>query len=370
MNANVRQRTMEIGSALRKLCSPEDLQNLNEGMLNQIFPSLDHKEDVLKQARSQEKGIPLEHQFGAICWWLGKCKHFQFIDTQPEFPYLSKIENVRYPDVFAIFNYNNQDFPCFIQIKSKNDVRLKMKSEYVSGLKKYPLLKGYPLLIAWKFREFWYLFDIDTFISENGGINVRFEDAALANLMGVLCGDFVIEGLKKGIEWCIVLEPEKDVDLMNFNNNMDFTGRCVDYYFFTPSRKASKSLENPPDEYANTLKDKNFNGESVASLMVELAPFLGSWMSIKRYENKYIYIGEKVEDRGGIFASQVLPFVSYAKAANTKNQKVNWEAILREQKFEYTLNDVRKMIEFGQTTNIGFERIIHFLPKISNPCID
>ena len=199
---------MEYASALRILCRSDDSQNLEKKVM-QFLPSLENRKEILEQVRSQEKGIPFEYQFGAICWWLGKCKHFQFIDTQPEFPYLSKIENVKYPDVFAILNYNYQDFPCFIQIKSNNAKRLKMSPKYVSGLKKYPLLKGYPLLIAWKFREFWCLFDIDTFISERGGINVTFEDAGKANLMSVLCGDFVFSGFKKGIECYVALEPKK-----------------------------------------------------------------------------------------------------------------------------------------------------------------
>lgn len=352
------KKTMEYASALRILCSPDELQNLNEKKLMQLSPSLENKEDILKQIRSQEKGIPLEYQFGAICWWLGKCKHFQFIDSQPEFPYLSKIENVKYPDAFAIFNYNNRDFPCFIQIKSNNNWRLKMTAKYVSGLKKYPLLKGYPLLIAWKFREFWFLFDIDTFISESGGINVKFEDAGKANLMSLLCGDFIFSGFKKGIDFYFVMETDKD-NLIRFENNMSFKGICIDYCIFTPRVKTTKNSED--------IKDVSRNYD--ASLIMELAEFLGDWESITRSENNYVYIGWRVEKTMGLFASQVLPIVSYGASIKSK-QEVDWKDILKERKFKYTINDVRKMIEIGQITKIGFEHITRSLPGISNPCID
>ncbi len=369
MSKNKKQKTMEHAAALRILFSPNDLQNLDEKKLMQLFPSLENKEEILEQVRSQEKGIPLEYQFGAICWWLGKCKHFQFIDTQPEFPYLSKIENVKYPDAFAVFNYNNHDFPCFIQIKSYNNKQLKMSAKYVSGLKKYPLLKGYPLLIAWKFREFWFLFDIDTFISESGGINVKFEDAGRANLMSVLCGDFVFSGFKKGTNFYLVMETEKD-DLIRFKNNMSFKGKCIDYCFFIPRVKTTKISEDIQEVYVNTPEAESTSDESRAatSLMMELTEFLGVWESITRSEDKYVYIGWSVEKTMGIYASQVLPIVSYRASIKSK-QKVDWKDSLKERKFKYTINDVKKMIEFGQITKIGFEGI-HFLPGISNPCID
>lgn len=322
MSNDEKQKTMEFASALRLLCNSDDLQNLDIQKLMQTFPSLEHKEEILKQVRSQEKGIPLEYQFGAICWWLGKCKHFEFIDSQPEFPYLSKIENVKYPDAFAIFNYNNRDFPCFIQIKSNNNERLKMSQKYVSGLKKYPLLEDYPLLIAWKFREFWLLFDIDTFISESATINVKVGDAGKANLMSILCGDFIISGFKKGIDFYIVMETDKD-NMIRFKNNMSFNGVCIDYCIFLPHKKTTKTSE---DIQAVSQRYD-------ASLLMELAEFLGDWEPIHKSEDKYVYIGWKVENTMSINASQVLPIVLYG-ASKISGQKVDWKDILKERKFK------------------------------------
>ena len=237
-----KRKIMEVAAAVRTLWQREGSSNievLGKKTLEQILDSIENKEYILEQIRSQEKGLPLEYQFGAICWWLGKCKHFQFMDTQPEFPYLSKIEKVRYPDAFAIFNYNNSDFPCFIQIKSDNNMRLKLTSNYVSGLKRYPLLKNYPLLIAWKFKEFWCLFDIDTFISESGGVNVKFEDAMKANLMSLLCGDFMFPGFRAGIEWYLKFEPDEDIKLLKPEIEYRFTIR--DTFFFGPEVKELES---------------------------------------------------------------------------------------------------------------------------------
>lgn len=358
MSKNEDQKLMEKAHAIRSLFHSQNLKNLYPENLMEYISSLENTEEILKQVRSQEKGIPSEYQFGAICWWLGKCKHFQFIDTQPEFPYLSKIENVKYPDAFAIFNYNNSDFPCFIQIKSNNNRKLKLSSKYVTGLKKYPLLKDYPLLIAWKYHQQWFLFDIDTFISESGGINVKFEDAGKANLMGILCGDFVFSGLKKGIETYFALKPD-EIELKNYKKTKDFNAIIMDFCLFGIPHE--KNI-NESDFFSE--KSQEF------SLIRELGPFLGLWEHFDRFDGKYIYIGERVSEANSIFASQVLPYVFYYRASINQEQNVDWKGILKNQEFKYTIDDVAKIIQVGRKLNIGFERVIHFLPGTSNPCID
>lgn len=355
------QKIMETANALRRLFPQLDFNNSSSEEILLHVKRILNTDEILNQVRSQEKGIPFEYQFGAICWWLGKCKHFQFIDTQPQFPYLSTIENVKYPDAFVIFNYNNRDFPCFIQIKSNNNRKLKLSSKYISGLKKYPLLKDYPLLIAWKCYENWFLFDIDTFISESGGINVKFEDAGKANLMGILCGDFIFSGFKKGIESYFVLEPENEIELRNYKNHIGFSGIIRDYCFFGINSNIDRKSDNTSEairEYA------------VPSLLIDLGPFLGLWEPFEKFEDNYIYIGERVSETNSILASQVLPFVLYFRASNNQKQKVDWEGILKKREFIYSIEEVTKLVQLGRKLNLGFERIIRPLPGTSNPCID
>ena len=343
MTENEGKNKMEEAAAIRSFLSSKGLkiESDSEEVIIRKFGDSINSADIRKEIISQEKGIPFEYQFGAICWWLGKCKHFQFIDTQPEFPHLSKIKNVKYPDAFAIFNYNNRDFPCFIEIKSKN--QMKLTPNYVSGLKKYPLLKDYPLLIAWKFREFWCLFDIDTFITESGRVNVKFEDARKANLMSLLCGDFFFPGFREGIEWYLKFEPDEDIKLLK-----------------------------PEVEYTFTLRDRFFFGpelEEFSVLLLMLQPFLGLWESTNRSDEKYIYEGEKVVAENSMFASQVLTFALHSHAP-IENKSVNWKDILKHQKFRYTINDLIEMIRLGQKHNLGFGHIGHFKPSISNPCME
>ena len=147
--------------------------------------------------------------------------------------------------------------------------------------------------------------------------------------MSVLCGDFVFSGFKNGIKWYIALEPKKDTDLIRFKNNMSFTGKCIDYGFFYPRGKTPKISEDIQKVYINTPEAESTSGKSIASLIVELAPFLGLWEDITRYEDKYIYIGGRVEKTMGMFASQVLPLVSYAKVRKEPKQKVNGKIFLK-----------------------------------------
>lgn len=126
-----------LASLLRNLAETLNLDP-SQITLNDIISHLKsypNKKEIMEQIRSQQRGIPYEYQFGAICWWLGKCKHLQFIDTKPDLPYLSKIRDVKYPDIYAIFSSRSTDFPCFIQIKVNNKFRLKLSRNYIKNLK-------------------------------------------------------------------------------------------------------------------------------------------------------------------------------------------------------------------------------------------
>jgi hypothetical protein len=71
-----------------------------------------------------------------------------------------------------------------------------------------------------------------------------------------------------------------------------------------------------------------------------------------------------------MLASQILPYVFYHRSSINRNRKVNWEIILRYRDFDFTIDDVLEMIRIAKISNMGFERIIYFLPSITNPCIE
>lgn len=344
---------MRIASGLRELARGLDL-NPSETSLEKITDALKNhpdRQDIIRQMSSQEKGIPYEYQFGYICWWLGKCVHMQFIDPQPEFPYLNKIENIKYPDVFAVFSLKKSTFPSLIQVKSCNEKILTMSKNYVNGLKKHPLSQEYPILIAWKYREFWTLFDIDTFKTSKGNVKVKFEDAMKANLMSSLIGDRSFCGFKQGIEWHYIIEPQDaQIDAIRTGKINKFIGKFVDI--------SVKDLHS-----GNYMK--------ISGPLFYLLSFLGEWEPFNtRYTKSQIIEGDRNQSQVSLFAYQTLIFGAMFQA-NITGRKVDWRELLKNRKFVFTFGDIHDLIRDGRDKEMGFEYSpLRYLPSTKNPCME
>ena len=75
-------------------------------------------------------------------------------------------------------------------MKTKDDGVLSWKPDYLSSLQSYASLLGLPLLVGWKHRTFWTLFEAKHFGPAVTNMNISFEDAMKQNVLGVLAGDF------------------------------------------------------------------------------------------------------------------------------------------------------------------------------------
>lgn len=347
---------MEQASMLREILESQGIDPAKadiKQIKKHIIASLAKKE-ILSQVRSQQRGVPYEYQFGAICWWLGKCKHLQFMDTQPEFPYLSKIENIGYPDIYAIFDYDSTDFPCFIEVKVDNKKRLKLTKSYINGLKRYPLLKDCPLLIAWKHRDFWVLFDVNTFITSKGNVNVEFGEAGKANLMSVLVGDFCFKGFKVGVEWGYTLEPiNYTIDDIRSGKTHSFIGKIRDISVYNPSMNKTETASINP--FKSPLR--------------YLLPFLGEWVPFNRYTETSVIDGERNGQQISLFAYQTLIFGIQSHASFYK-QNTSWKNLLIERKFIFNIDEIYNLIYEMVDKDMGFEYSpLIYKPSINNPCM-
>ncbi len=349
----VKDPGMRIASCLRPLVKELNLDPSGTTLeeITNILKNHPNKEDIIGQVRSQEEGIPYEYQFACICWWLGKCIHIQFIDPQPEIPNLSKIDNIKYPDIFAVFSLKNSTFPCLIQVKSHYKRTLKMSKNYVSGLKRHPLAQHYPILVAWKHGEFWTLFDMDTFRTSSGGVKVEFGDAMKANLMSILVGDISFQGLKQGVEWHYVIEPQniQIIDDLRTGKTKEFIGTLVDI-----------SVRDPQSN--NCMK--------VSGPLFYLLSFLGEWRPFTRYTESQITTGESNQSQISLFAYQALIFGAMFQAG-ISGRMVDWIELLKNRKFTFMLDDIYEFIREGQSKGMGFEESpLLYLPSIKNPCTE
>lgn len=349
------QSQMALASTLRELAKKSDLDPSEvtiEGIIDAIKNRPD-RENIVRQMRAQEKGIPYEYQFGYVCWWLGKSSYLQFIDPQPEFPYLSRIETIRYPDIFAILSHNGSPFSCFIQVKSWNKGILTMSKNYVDGLKRHPLVRDYPILIAWKYGEFWTLFDIDTFVTSAGSVRVKFLDAMKANLMSILVGDISFKGFRQGVEWHYIIQPDdiKAIEDLRAGKVEEFDGTLVDISVADPSTDNSMEISGP---------------------LFYLLSYLGEWGSFTtKYTNSQIIEGETNRFQISLFAYQALVFGTMFQADYIVPRKtIDWRDLLRNRTFPFEFEQLRNLIKEGQNKGMGFEYSpLRYHPSIKNPCM-
>lgn len=318
--------------------------------VTKALANLTRRKTVMEQVKSQEKGIPYEYEFGSICWWLGRCSHLQFIDTRPEFPYLTKTKDIAYPDIFAVFQSGRATFPCLVEVKVRNSQQLKFTPSYVRKLKNYPLAAKYPLLVAWRWRGFWALFDIDTFRSPADGVKVKIADATKASIMDMVVGNFTFEGFKEGVEWSFALKPEGDIARIREGKVNSFRGKIVSFSVSDPSSGRSMRLSNA---------------------LISLLPFLGEWVPFDNYTDTLVLTGERNQfPQLGLPAYRGL-VLSTAYWKEVMSKRLDWKDMLSKRDFLFSVGDVKKVIREGGKKKIGFEHgIMNIRPSISNPCLE
>lgn len=193
------------------------------------------------------------------------------------------------------------------------------------------------------------MFDINTFITDKGNVNVEFREAAKANLMSVLVGDFYFKGFKKGIEWCYIIEPlDYSVDDIQAGKTKSFRGKLVDIHISDPTTGNTMPIFGP---------------------VFYLLPYLGEWEPFDRYTESYIISGEQNRFQMSLFTYQALIFGTLFQAS-IFNRYVNWKNILKNRKFVFSVDDILMLIQKFREENMGFEYSpLKYIPSIKNPCL-
>jgi Holliday junction resolvase len=144
--------------------------------------------EVVEFAKRLERGLPAEDELSVVFHWLGQCRLVHKLD---QFPYPPDVwEQYRVPDLLAVFDVGGQHYPVLIEVKKSVDNALSWKPDYLSSLQRYASLLGLPLLVGWKHRTFWTLFEAKHFREATTNFKISFEDAMKQNLLGILAGDF------------------------------------------------------------------------------------------------------------------------------------------------------------------------------------
>ncbi len=161
----------------------DDSDRLIQEVLTELGWDVEPKK-IAEGVRRLDLGLPREDQFIAICSWLGKALLVHKLDQQ-QAPLKSR-DTYRVPDVLAQFE---QAGPLLIEVKSKSKQTLSFTPDYLERLSAYAELVNMPLLIAWRYRGIWVLFEARHLTKARKNFNIRFSDAMRENLLGVLAGD-------------------------------------------------------------------------------------------------------------------------------------------------------------------------------------
>jgi Holliday junction resolvase len=144
--------------------------------------------EIADFARRLDRGLPAEDELSVIFHWLGRCKLVHKLD---QFPYPPGIwSHYRVPDLLAVFEVDGFSVPVLIEVKNSADSILSWKPDYLDALQSYAALLKMPLLVAWKHRTFWTLFEARHLRKAKKNLKISFSEAMSETLLGLLAGDF------------------------------------------------------------------------------------------------------------------------------------------------------------------------------------
>jgi Holliday junction resolvase len=148
--------------------------------------SIENEQKFINRLRHIEYGLNAETECSAILAWLGNCTLVHKMSTEGYIP-----DDMKIPDLFAVFEKKGQTLRTFIEVKSTEDLKLRWTNIYYKKLQNYSNKMGHPLLLLWKARPLgqWILLDPSTpgLIKDE---KIDLCDAITQNLMGLIAGDF------------------------------------------------------------------------------------------------------------------------------------------------------------------------------------
>lgn len=160
-------------------------------LLHEAIQQLGWDSDVqalVKKVRGLERGLPYEDEISFLFNWLGRCRMVHKLD-QFQIPPASRAQ-YQVPDLVAFFDHRGQTVPVLIEVKSCEESSLSWKPDYRERLSRYADSLHLPLLIAWRHKTLWTLFEATNLRRAKKNFNIRFEDALKQTLMCKLAGDF------------------------------------------------------------------------------------------------------------------------------------------------------------------------------------
>jgi hypothetical protein len=175
-----------------------------------------------------------------ILSWLGRCRLVHKLG-QEQLP-LGSTDAYRVPDLLAVFENAGRVIPVLIEVKTTdvsdpntlNLGALSINRKYLP----YAELLNLPILVAWRHRGFWALFEMRHASLSQMNYSIDFSTAMQENLLGVLAGDFsyrLVPGTRLKMRIRKLTEPDPETG--------GFDGEIQDVHFVN---SIGKSIPNIP----------------------------------------------------------------------------------------------------------------------------
>lgn len=149
-------------------------------------------DSFIKRVQSIEYGLSAETEFAAIVSWLGQCSLVHKLEQD----YFTSLPGSEWsiPDLFCVFEHAGEQCPVLVEVKTRKQQRLVMRTSELDSMRRYSDLHSLPILIAWKPRRlgFWLLVDPVHFVKKEGKSILELEPAMKNNLLSTVAGDFLV----------------------------------------------------------------------------------------------------------------------------------------------------------------------------------
>ncbi len=304
-----------------KEAASDDLPRLFQEALA-ILGKTANVSDLVDRVRRLDLGLPAEDEFAVLCTWLGRCELVHKLDQQ-QVPLSSK-QQYQVPDLLARFHSQINPAPVLIEVKTKSGKKLHFRPKDLEKLQNYADLLRMPLLIAWRHRGLWVLFEARHLKRTHKNYAISVADAIKENLLGVLAGD-VMYLLEEHAGFHITVRKDRLIDTeVHDDHSVQQWHTVIDEMYFTNGE--GERLSDP--------------GEGVSLLLVAT-----DLEQAQKHTDTHIYL-RATAGRGGLRPSH-RALVELLRWESSGDNELNWRHVLLRDQPLATMNDFHALLDAG-----------------------
>ena len=245
----------------------------------------------------------------------------------------------------AIFNVKGKQVPVLIEVKSKQGNTLSFRPDYVERLKQYANILNLPILVAWKWKNFWILFELYHMKKAEKNYNIQYGDAIKENLLGILAGDFSYSLYTK-VGLHIEIKKEELI-------------------------KTEETDSGRTEEWNMVIEDVYFtNGEGIVvqHLSSQVQQLFVTWdlKESEEHSNTHITLSYMVPESSMLFAHMAL--VRLLNWQMPRDQDIHWRAMLHGSNIVKGIDNFREAVQEAMEHKI-VRTVINQVPQ-TEPTFD